>query len=114
MSKKGPTGDFFFFIFAKKKKKKRTIFSYQKKKKKKLRKKNAAARLAIITATRWTGNRLFVVDSLKARTPVQTLQYGCLSLTVYCYGVNLNARGNDLFFFIHSLYLGPNFLYDLK
>ena len=54
----------FFFHFCKKKKflQRWTIFSYRKKKWKK-NTKIAAARLAIITATRWTGNRPFFVDS---------------------------------------------------
>ena len=63
MSKKGPTGNFFFhfgnFVFPKMD----NIF-LPKKIKKDGKKKIAAARLPIITATRWTGNRLFVVDSL--------------------------------------------------
>ena len=57
MSKKGPTGDFIFhfckkimFFFQK-----WTIFSYKQNKIEKKKK---------IAATRWTGNRLFVVDSL--------------------------------------------------
>ena len=63
MYKKGPTGDFFFFIFPKKK------FFFSKNGQISYQKKNgifffAAARLAIITATRWTGNRLFFVHSL--------------------------------------------------
>ena len=67
--KKGRLGTFFFifgfFLFSKK----WTIFSYPKKK-------IAASRLAILTATCWTGNRFLFVDSLM-RIPcyVATGQY---------------------------------------
>ena len=54
----------FFFIFAKKNIffQKLTIFSWKKKIKWK-KKKIAAARLALILATRCTGNRIFFMDS---------------------------------------------------
>ena len=63
MAQKGATGDFFSFL--------QNTFFFSKngqyfptKKKKKWKKKFAAARLAFILTTRWTGNRLFFMDSL--------------------------------------------------
>ena len=70
VSKKVRLGTF-FFIFAKKEKmdniflpKKHKFFGEKKKK-------IAAAQLATITATRWTGNRLFFVDSLGKGIPTK-------------------------------------------
>ena len=58
--KKGATGDFFFpfcnFFFSKN----GQYFATKKKVKK-----NAVARLALILATCWTGNKLFFMDSLR-------------------------------------------------
>ena len=50
------------------------FFSYQKKKKKEKKKKDiATARLATISATRWTGNKLFFKGGLKIRLQISHL-----------------------------------------
>ena len=59
MTKRGATEDLFFLIFA--------IPPPTHTHKKKMEKKVAAARLATITASHWTGNRLFFVNSLTIR-----------------------------------------------
>ena len=59
MTKKGATGDSFFSFLQKKDKN----GQYEKKNVKE--KKIVATRLAIISATRWTGNTLFFMDSLR-------------------------------------------------
>ena len=59
----------FFFLFAIFFFKKWTIYSY---KERKSGKKNAAAQLALILATRWTGNILFFMDSLMKRLSEST------------------------------------------
>ena len=64
VTKKGVAGDFFFSFFPSPPPlQKWTIFSYQRKRNVG-KKKFAAARLAIISADRWTGNIFFFMDSL--------------------------------------------------
>ena len=65
MTKKGETGDFFFHFCKKNFFSKIGQYFPTPEKKNGGKKKNAAALLTIILATRWTGNRLFLMGSLR-------------------------------------------------